>query len=64
VGRRPVGNNNLFKNGVDLGLEEMRVKKCSDNKMIEMMGSEHVIDRKGGLKERRQDWRTSNINFF
>jgi hypothetical protein len=53
----------LFRNGEELGLEKCRNKKVSTNKMIEMIGTGAMKDEKG-LRERRQDWRTSNINFF
>lgn len=29
-----------------------------------MIGTGGMKDDKGGLRERRQDWRTSNVNFF
>ncbi len=53
----------MFRNGEELGLEKCRNKKVSTNKMIEMIGTGAMKDEKG-LRERRQDWRTSNINFF
>lgn len=40
------------------------MRKFSDMKMIEMVGSEHVRAEKGGVREKRQDWRISNITFF
>lgn len=56
--------NNYFKRGEELGLEDKKMRKFSDMKMIEMVGSEHVRQEKGNLREKRQDWRISNINFF
>ena len=47
-----------------MGFESKRPKKCSDMKMIEMVGSEHVKQDKKAPRERREDWRVSNVNFY
>jgi catabolite regulation protein CreA len=64
VGAKKQEGKNLFKKGEELGFEDKRVKKFSDMKMIEMVGSEHVQKGSKVLREKRQDWRVSNINFF
>jgi hypothetical protein len=55
---------NFFKKGYELGLEDKRGRRVSDNKLIEMIGSEGMNRNQGGLKERRQDWRISNVTFY
>lgn len=55
---------NLFKSGEDLGFEKRKEKMMTDKKLMEMFGSECMRPPKAPLRERRQDWRTSNVNFF
>ena len=64
VNNRKLDPQNLFKEGKDLGFEAKRPKKYSDMKMIEMVGSDHVKIDKKAPRERREDWRVSNVNFY
>lgn len=52
----------MFRNGLELGLEQRREKKVSERKLVELIGSD--MNKSKCLKEKRQDWRISNVTFF